>query len=133
MVEAFAEVEIAGETTEEKLTQIANLLWRYFSGPGYISLLEIVTNLTRDPATSEETRARLHAGAVASEKLWLGLMRRTFGRARHGRVLRQLLFATMQGLAVNRWMNQGQPSFAKERRFLVAAVAGYLDDLDSTE
>jgi AcrR family transcriptional regulator len=129
----IADVEMTGETTEEKLTAITDLLWDYFSRPAYISYLEILTKLTRDPATSEETRARLHTGTVALEKSWLQLMRRTFGRDHHGVVLRRMMSATIQGLAVQRWMNPGQPTFAKDWRLLVEATAAYLDSVAATD
>jgi AcrR family transcriptional regulator len=132
MGEMLSGAEIPGKTTEEKLASIANLLWSYFSRPAYISYLEILTNLTHDPATSEETRARLRAGTVAMEKSWLQLMRRAFGRGHHGLVLRRLLFGTMQGLAVNQWMSEGQPSFAQERRLFITAIAAHLDSVDTT-
>jgi len=125
--------EITGETTEAKLAAIADLLWRHVSGPAYISYLEILTKLTRDPATSEETRERLRAGSAELEKLWLRLMRRTFGWDHQGKALRRLMTSTMQGLAVSQWMNPGQPAFAAERRMFVKAMAAYLDGLAAGE
>lgn len=134
LAEALSSLEIAGKTTEEKLTSIADLLWRYFSKPEYVSLIEIVTNLTRDPATSAETQARLRAGTVATEKLWLDLVHRTFDQEQwHSQVLRRLLFATMTGIALTRWTDPEQPDFAQERRFFVAAAAAYLDTAEATD
>ncbi|HEX3785709.1 MAG TPA: TetR/AcrR family transcriptional regulator [Pseudonocardiaceae bacterium] len=132
VVEVLANVQITGETTEEKLTAIADLLWRHVSGPAYISYLEILTKLTRDPDTSDETRARLRAGTAEFDKLWLKLMRRTFGWELHGKALRRLMTASMQGLAVSQWMNPGQPTFAAERRLFVKAMAAYLDSIAAT-
>jgi AcrR family transcriptional regulator len=128
----LAGAEVKGVTTEEKLTFIADLVWKYFSGPVYISYLEIFTNLSRDPATSEQTRKKLRSGTREVEKLWLDLMLRTFGPGHHDLVLMRLLFGTMQGLAVMRWMNNGRLNLAQERRLFVAAVAAYQVGLDST-
>jgi len=127
----LASAEVEGETTEEKLTFIADLVWNYFCRPAYISYLEIFTNLIRDPSTSEQALERLRAGTEDLEKLWLDLMRRTFDTDHDDLVLRRLLFGTMQGLAITRWTNQERPSLAQERRLFVAAIAAYLDNADA--
>jgi AcrR family transcriptional regulator len=129
----LADTEITGRTTEQKLTAIADLIWSHVSGPAYISYLEILTKLTRDPATSEETRERLHAGTAELEKVWLRMMRRTFGSEHNGKALRRVITASLQGLAVSQWMNPGQPTFAAERRLLVKALAAYLDSAATSE
>ena len=41
--------------------------------------------------------------------------------------------AAIQGLAVNQWMNPGQPTFAAERRLLVKALAAHLDSIAAAE
>jgi len=130
MCAMLASAEVAGETDEEKLAFIAELVWGYFSKPEYISYLEILTNLVRDPATSQQTLLRLRAGTKEVENLWLNLMRRTFDTDHDDLVLRRLLFGTMQGLAVTRWMSRERPSLAQERRLFVAAIAAYLDSAD---
>jgi AcrR family transcriptional regulator len=128
----LANAEVQGETTEEKLTCIADLVWDYFSRPAYISYVEICTNLIRDPSTSEEALERMRAGIEDVEKLWLDLMRRTFDTDHNDLVLRRLLFGTMQGLAITRWTSQERPSMAQERRLFVAAIAAHLDNADAT-
>jgi AcrR family transcriptional regulator len=126
----LASAEVSGETGEEKLAFIAELVWGYFSRPESISYLEILTNLIRDPATSEETLMRLRACTKEVEDSWLDLMQRTFDTDHDAVVLRQLLFGTMQGLAVMRWMSRERPSLAEERSLFVAAIAAYLDSAD---
>jgi AcrR family transcriptional regulator len=129
----LATLEVEGTTTEEKLTWIADAIWEYYKRPAYVTYLEIYTNLVRDPSTSEEAIEGIKKINAEVERLWGDLMRRTFGRTPEQFVLQRLLFGTMRGLAISRWLNQGKRAYSAERQMLVAGLAAYLDGVPTSE
>lgn len=127
LVEALASAQVAGQTTREKLSFIADLLWEYFCKPEFISYVQIFANLVRDPDTSEQALKTIQRAVKRNETAWIELMERTFGRKPDELVIRRVLFSTMQGLAIDRWFEKRAPTYAKERRLMVDAFAAYMD------
>jgi AcrR family transcriptional regulator len=119
--------EISGITTQEKLAGLVELIWSFVSRPENIVYMEIQNNLVRDPATSSEALEVLHSGTKSVDALWDNLMRQTFDQRQPDPALRRLLFATMRGLAINAWMNQGQLNYDRERSIFVAGLAPYFE------
>jgi AcrR family transcriptional regulator len=131
--ELLASAEITGVTTQEKLSGLVELIWSFVSRPENIVYMEIYNNLMRDPATSGEALETLRTGTQSVDALWDNLMRETFDQREPDPALRRLLFATMRGLAINAWMNQGQLSYDRERMILVAGLAPYFEyEIDDT-
>jgi TetR/AcrR family transcriptional regulator, regulator of cefoperazone and chloramphenicol sensitivity len=125
--ETLATAEIAGNTVEERLACVADLVWNFVSRPENLVYMEIHSNLMRDPETSAEALELLHGGTQRIEELWLDLMREAFDQQEPDPGLRRLLFATMRGLAITAWMNQGELTFERERAIFVEAMAPYFD------
>jgi AcrR family transcriptional regulator len=121
--EMLATAEITGNTPEEKLACVADLVWSFVSRPENLVYMEIHSNLMRDPETSAEALELLHGGTERIEELWLALMRRAFDQQEPDPGLRRLLFATMRGLAISGWMNRGELTFERERAVFVEAMA----------
>ncbi len=125
--ELLTTAEIAGNTTEEKLACVADLVWGFVSRPENLVYMEIHSNLMRDPETSAEALELLHGGTERIEELWLALMRQAFDQQEPDPGLRRLLFATMRGLAISGWMNRGELTFERERAIFVEAMAQFFD------
>jgi AcrR family transcriptional regulator len=123
----LANAEITGTTAEERLGSLADLVWNHVSRPENLVYLEIQANLMRDPSTSEEAIELLRGGTRRVEQLWLELMRKAFGHQEEDPVLRRVLFATMRGLAITAWINQGELGFVEERRVFVQAMAPFFE------
>ena len=125
--EMLATAEITGDTPEEKLACVADLVWTFVSRPENLVYMEIHSNLMRDPETSAEALELLHGGTQRIEELWLALMRQAFDQQEPDPGLRRLLFATMRGLAISGWMNRGELTFERERAIFVEAMAPFFD------
>ena len=125
--ESLASAEISSGTTRERVAQVADIVWEYYRQPHYLSYLEIYLNLLRDPATSEATRLEIVRINNEIEELWADMMVRTLGPVGRSMTLRRLLFGTMRGLAVSRWLNEGRLDFSAEREMFVEAIAAYID------
>jgi AcrR family transcriptional regulator len=130
--EMLATAEITGNTAEEKLACVADLVWSFVSRPENLVYMEIHSNLMRDPETSAEALELLHGGTERIEELWLALMREAFDQQEPDPGLRRLLFATMRGLAISGWMNRGELTFERERAVFVEAMAPYFDRRPAT-
>lgn len=125
--EGLAAAEISTGTTQERIARVADIVWTYYQQPHYLSYLEIYLNLLRDPATTEATRNEIIKINNDIEALWVDLMVRNLGAAGKSTSLRRLLFGTMRGLAVSRWLHEGRLHFTSEREIFVEAIAAYID------
>jgi AcrR family transcriptional regulator len=114
-------------TTQERVEAVSAVVWDYFQRPEYLSYLEIYMHLLRDPECSDEARAALRAFDAEAETIWRRTMRRIFGGAVAGPAYQRILFGTMRGLAVSRWLNDGTPNFAKERTIFAEMFAHHVE------
>jgi AcrR family transcriptional regulator len=122
----LSNVEVEEGTARDRLDQVAEIVWEYYRQPYYLSYLEIYMNLLRDPATTETTRGEIIRVNDEIERMWERLIVRLMGRKGTTAALRRLLFGTMRGLAVSRWLNDGRLDFKEERALFIDAIAGQL-------
>lgn len=123
----LADVEVADGAPRQRLEQVADIVWNYYRQPSYLSYLEIYLNLLRDPATSEATRTEIVKIDDDMDHMWERLIIRVLGKKATTAALQRLLFGTMRGLAVSRWLNDGRLDFKKERALFIEAMASQLD------
>ncbi|MAG34065.1 MAG: hypothetical protein CL908_24560 [Deltaproteobacteria bacterium] len=114
--------EISGSTTAEKLASIAEIVWSYYASPHYLAYLEIYLNLTRDPAASSRVRQRLAEIDAEITERWHGIAAAVFGSS-DSIVVERLLFASLRGLAITRWLAEQPTEMVEERRLLIEALA----------
>lgn len=115
-------------STGERVTAVADVVWDYFRRPEYLSYLEIYLHLLRDPDASDATREAIQAFDADVERVWRSTMQRLFGEAIGEAAFQRVLFATMRGLAVSRWLNDGKPDFANERAIFADMLTTYVDE-----
>jgi AcrR family transcriptional regulator len=118
-------VVIAGSTPNERLASVAEIIWSYYASPHYLAYLEIYLNLTRDPAASGEARRRLTEIDAEIAARWHRIAADVFGSV-DARAVERLLFASLRGLAITRWLSGEESDLAEERRLLVEALAPLL-------
>lgn len=114
-------------STQDRVEAVSAVVWDYFQRPEYLGYLEIYMHLLRDPECSDEARDALRAFDADAEAIWRRTMRRIFGDAISGPAYQRILFGTMRGLAVSRWLNDGTPNFAKERTLFAEMFAHHVD------
>lgn len=125
----LSELAVGADTsTVQRVDAVAAVVWDYFQRPEYLGYLEIYLHLLRDPEASDAARAALRAFDVEAEAIWRATMQRLFGDAIADAAFQRILFATMRGLAVSRWLNEGVPDFGNERMIFAHMLAEYIED-----
>ncbi|HEY3737899.1 MAG TPA: TetR family transcriptional regulator [Jatrophihabitans sp.] len=125
----LAELDVEIDATAvQRVDAVAAVVWDYFRRPEYLGYLEIYLHLLRDPEASEVAREALRAFDVDAEAIWRATMQRLFGDVIAGAAFQRILFATMRGLAVSRWLNEGLLDFANERMIFIHMLADFVED-----
>ena len=125
LTEDLDDVVVIGATPTERLASVAEIVWSYFASPRYLAYLEIYLNLVRDPSASGEARRRLAEIDAEIDLRWHRIAEEAFG-AVDARVLERLLFGSLRGLAITRWLSEKEVDLAEERRLLIEALAPLL-------
>jgi AcrR family transcriptional regulator len=118
-------VVIAGSTPRERLTSVTEIIWSYYASTHYLAYLEIYLNLTRDPAASGEARRRLTEIDAEIAAHWHRIAAEVLGSV-DALAVERLLFASLRGLAITRWLSEEESDLTEERRLLVEALAPLL-------
>lgn len=125
--EMLARVPLETAPTAEHVAAVVSIVWDYFQRREYLGYLEIYLHLLRDPEASEQTRQAIRVFDTDVEAVWGAAIGRLLGAAVADPAYQRILFATMRGLAVSRWLNEGRPDFANERRIFTDMLAEYID------
>ena len=102
--------EITGDTLDERLSAYLSALASYYGEPFYLVSLQIVLNLTHDPATSDETIRTLLESTERTTRRVNELARQVVGGELDAPVLESLLFHACRGLAVSHLILATRPS-----------------------
>jgi AcrR family transcriptional regulator len=125
--EMLADVAPGSGPTADRVAAVVAVVWDYFSRREYLGYLEIYLHLLRDPEASDQTRQAIRAFDVDVEAVWSEAVGRLLGPSVADATYQRLLFATMRGLALSRWLNEGRPDFADERAIFTDMLAEYID------
>jgi AcrR family transcriptional regulator len=117
--------DVSGSTAAERLAFVAEVVWSYYVGPYYLTYLEIYLNLTRDPEASRRARRRLTRIDAEITERWRAIAAKVFGSGDFVAVER-LLFASLRGLAITRWLTGERAEMVEEREVLVEALTPLL-------
>lgn len=121
------EVDLSTGSTADKIRAVADTVWSHFSRPQYLAYLEINLNLLRDPTTTDKTRQSIRRFDAAIEKLWHDTVGAVLGTGEDEIALQRLLFGTMRGMALSRWLNEGRLDFERERALFVSLLTEHAD------
>jgi AcrR family transcriptional regulator len=102
--------EIRGGTLDARLSAYLGALASYYGRPFYLASLQIILNLTHDPATSEETIRTLVETTEGTTRRVNELARQALGEQADNPVLESLLFHACRGLAVSHLILATRPS-----------------------
>ena len=135
MDELFGSAEIDGEEVEDRVEQLAAVVWSFYREPEFLAYVQVLLNLGQDPRTADqtlETLGSLNARMGAHlPRLRSQVLRETSaGAAERFR----FVFETLRGVAVNQQILLALPGRAsnetraqdRDRETLVAVLAGYL-------
>jgi AcrR family transcriptional regulator len=97
---------VVGETVEERLTSLADVIWAHYRRPEFLARVQVLLNLSKDPKTSEETVAAL----ADTERQVGGLLQALVDQVVPGRDgLGLVIFELMRGAAVGEGLMEALP------------------------
>jgi AcrR family transcriptional regulator len=95
--ERVATAKISGSTLEDRLREVLDVLASYYEQPGYIVQVQILLDLSKNPATSAETRAAMERHGQELSHAWQPLFAQALGEAGADRDLSTYAFTALRG------------------------------------
>lgn len=100
--QTMATAEVVGDTLEERLHSLLDVLALHYEQPEHLVLVQILLDLTQNPTTSAETRQAVALHGERLTKAWQPLFVQALGAAAGERDLVRYAFSTLRGyLAAN--------------------------------
>jgi AcrR family transcriptional regulator len=135
LVATFEEAEIEGATAAARLESLADVVWSHYCRPEFLAHVQIVMNLTRDPATASATADSIDALSLRMESSWQRLVDQVLAPAYQPPGYGMALFFILRGVAVGEELldsmvagkTTGRPAPRKaERQVLLDALSATL-------
>lgn len=127
---------ITGDTLEERLTSLADVVWSYYGRPQFLAYIQVLLNLSHDPNTEEQTREAIRQNQLHVSHQIPRMLQEALGDdvpADHPKaaLLRNFVFSALRGLAIDQGHLNALPrdvptdpeQHAAERKLLVRALA----------
>jgi AcrR family transcriptional regulator len=135
-IQSLADFDPGSNSLQDRLRNLAGLIWQHHSSPEYAAILQIDLNLSRDPKLAEPTARTLEQVRDDFRSGWEGLRNRTFSSDVIDDGLDRFVFHVLQGMALvellNREMGRGfakpndDTEFVRERELLVSLLTEFL-------
>jgi AcrR family transcriptional regulator len=93
----MATAEIRGNTLEERLHSVLDVLALHYGQPEHLVQLQILLDLSHNPNTSAETRHAIALHGAALTRAWQPLFERALGKAGNDSDLVRYAFLTLRG------------------------------------
>jgi AcrR family transcriptional regulator len=135
LVATFEDAEIDGATAAARLESLADVVWSHYCRPEFLAHVQIVMNLTRDPATAAATADSIDALSLRMESSWQRLVDQVLAPEHQPPGYGMALFFILRGVAVGEElldsMVAGRPTDRPaprkaERQVLLDALAATL-------
>jgi AcrR family transcriptional regulator len=131
---------IDGDTLEERIDQLAELVWGYYARPEFLAYMQVMLNLSHDPTTEAQTKEAMADNQIHVAQSLPKLLRDSIGDTisdpAEAARLGTYVFAALRGMAIDQGhigqlpTSRANPgSQAEERRMLVASLAAYVESL----
>jgi AcrR family transcriptional regulator len=128
---AVANTEITGVTLEDRLREVLEVLASYYEQPSYIVQVQILLDLSKNPATSAETRAAIERHGQELSQAWQPLFEQALGGAAKANDLSTYAFTALRGYLASRVIAStitDMPADTHARELLVRGVAAAIRD-----
>jgi AcrR family transcriptional regulator len=100
MATTFEEAEIVGDTPAQRLESLADVVWSHYCQPEFLASVQIVMNLTRDPATAAATVEAMSALGGRISASWPRLVDQVLPPSQQPPGFQKALFFILRGSAV---------------------------------
>jgi AcrR family transcriptional regulator len=127
--EQVATAQIEGETLEDRLAGVADVLATHYGEPAALAQMQIMLDLSHDPNTSKETREAVAVHGTRLVEAWEPLFAQALGPAANDFELVAFAFAALRGFIQGNLIATtigAQPSSRTQRRLVVYGVASAL-------
>ena len=127
--EQVATARIEGETLEDRLDEVAEVLSTHYGEPAELAHMQIMLDLSHDPNTSKETREAVALHGTLLVEAWEPLFAQALGSAANNFELVTFAFATLRGFLMGNLIATtigAKASSRTQRRLLVYGVASAL-------
>jgi AcrR family transcriptional regulator len=101
---------ITGDTTDERLESLADVIWSYYRRPEFLAYMQILLNLTHDPTTAEDTVTTLATLNERTFGLWQSLIDKALPEQNRSPQTARALFDVLRGLAIGQELTDAIPS-----------------------
>jgi AcrR family transcriptional regulator len=109
LVQLLADATITGDTVEQRVDSLAEVIWSHYRRPELLAQMQILLNLGRDPRTSADTVAALAEGERQVGALWQRLIDQVVpGRAQRAD-LGPVIFEIIRGVALGAGLIEAIP------------------------
>ncbi len=93
----MASADVSGETLQERLTQVFDVLAAHYGAADHLVQLQILLDLSHNPKTSAETRRAVAAHGQELTRAWVPLFEGALGEAARETDLVRFAFLTLRG------------------------------------
>jgi AcrR family transcriptional regulator len=117
---------IDGETLEERLVALLELLATHYSRPEYLAHLQILLDLNQDPRSSATAKEAVALHGAELNRLWLPLFQQVLGDMAGDHELARYLFLTSRGYLTGNLIASSiskPTNDAAERELLISGMA----------
>jgi AcrR family transcriptional regulator len=137
LVATFEHAHVEGATPAARLESLADVVWSHYCRPEFLAYVQIVMNLTRDPATAAATVDTITGLSRGLEASWQRLVDQVVEPARQPPGFGRALFFILRGVAVGEELldsmiggDAAPPPVRRkaERQVLLDALAATLPD-----
>ena len=126
-VAALAGADVVGDTRDERIASLYQLLASHYDTPAFLVRLQILLDLQHDPDTSDDVAASLREVATKSEVMVRRLLHQAIG-ADASRAETEALFHSVRGFAVSRQISRllgSPPGRRADQEFLRGLALAY--------
>jgi AcrR family transcriptional regulator len=121
---AVAQATITGDTLEERLTEVLEVLNTYYGQPAHLAQLQILLDLTHNPDTSVEIRKAVAAHGRELVRAWRPLFSDALGDAAQEEDLVRYAFAALRAYLVGHVISSSIADIKNDRTTRSLLVRG---------
>jgi AcrR family transcriptional regulator len=122
----MASADVSGDTLEERLTHVFEVLEAHYGAPEHLVQLQILLDLSHNPKTSAEARSGVMAHGQKLSRAWVPLFESALGEAARETELVRYAFLTLRGYLQGGIISAhiaDKPDDTVPRRLLIEGVA----------
>jgi len=115
-VRLLSRAEIAGDTLEERVGSLVDIIWAHYRRPAFLAGVQIVLNLSKDPRTGDDTVAALADSERSIADQWQRLVDDVLPGDDRRRALGTVIYEIVRGTAIGAGLMDAMPHLGPKAR-----------------